>query len=1071
MPDHHHIYRIWPGYVRSQRAFDSWRGFAVADIPSVEPQIPDSLMSRERACSQAHANVLRAFLATKDSHCVVIEDDVTLVNTEWLGYTSFDYFQPFAANRDETPGQDFSILYEQIPFYGAQGYIASRCFAEAYIPLLEAGGIADIVNLEACIGLKAGSFASNGIIHDNCAASLISEERRLVFSRGDANHTFKKPSVKARWKRIPIKPRSVSFCVLCSNQRRDVEQTLIENLRAIKGKDGEIVLVDCYSEDGLIEWVTGQCGDAIRNGQLQVYQLLETTSFSLPAGKNFALRLANKEIVIKLEPDAFIDDLWIAAQMMTSREFLLCDIKERSGWNQIGLWRNDLERLNGYDESFKIANHVPSENDLIKRARRIGLTKMSWQYKRSELLKQKAVITPSIGGKVPWLVVESNDAAISPKLPKANLQGLAVAKFRHNTNANHTTASDCYFTKPSDASKDAPVANPAMRTAEPNPMVNPPNHKWLVYTSAGDWSNVDYWIEGRREFDLWITYYGNEEGRYKKLANFYNSRKGGKFPNLYAAYQQWPDILKRYEAIMVLDDDIVIDATGISRLFQIRENLDLWLLQPAFASGSKLAHKITQSRPDTLLRYVNFVELTCPLFKKQKLDLFMEVYDPKLVGWGIDWWYMHVLGQDARGKIAIVDEITCVNPKNSAKGGRREIDRLQSKYDRIATWEGIEKSHNISTRAIGPIEYGSIPKKSDAPETTSDVCHLYYARHKSWSGPLKLFKDGRFTGGIINPNGRWKHEEDQSKLILKWYHWPHAQLTRTEKGFAGNGHFLEAMAAEFNGFWAQFDPSRSILKDFTSLPISVCSMFSKGKTNAADLAFSGENVHVYHDGHRFHWRYDAKKGVSTWFAGIPFVQHPKAFYIPLFYHYWVQLPRHLPLNRLKKPGISFVVQNTKYGNLAKRRLALAVYLSKWFTIAAPASLRGHFDSSSKATFYEIDDKLEFISQYRFNLCFENSATPTYLTEKLFQSIYAGAVPLYAGDAKAVEWFEPGSFVDCLKLTPEEVAEMVFKLNSDSKADMIEEKREKLCKVPLEVMTERVAKFAKQVGDWARSQIK
>ena len=65
-----------------------------------------------------------------------------------------------------------------LPEYGALACVASRRFAEACIPLLEAGGIADHVDRAAARGLRAGSFASNAVVHDNAAVSTISEERR-----------------------------------------------------------------------------------------------------------------------------------------------------------------------------------------------------------------------------------------------------------------------------------------------------------------------------------------------------------------------------------------------------------------------------------------------------------------------------------------------------------------------------------------------------------------------------------------------------------------------------------------------------------------------------------------------------------------------------------------------------------------------------------------------------------------------------------------------------------------------------------------------------------------------------
>ncbi len=34
------------------------------------------------------------------------------------------------------------------------------------------------------------------------------------------------------------------------------------------------------------------------------------------------------------------------------------------------------------------------------------------------------------------------------------------------------------------------------------------------------------------------------------------------------------------------------------------------------------------------LRYTNFIEMARPLFRQDKLDAFMAVYDPELVGYG-----------------------------------------------------------------------------------------------------------------------------------------------------------------------------------------------------------------------------------------------------------------------------------------------------------------------------------------------------------------------------------------------------------------------------------------------------
>ncbi len=228
--------------------------------------------------------------------------------------------------------------------------------------------------------------------------------------------------------------------------------------------------------------------------------------------------------------------------------------------------------------------------------------------------------------------------------------------------------------------------------------IDSPNYKFLVFTSAGDNAQIYRWIQGPRSFDLWVCYYGDEKNRYKDITDFYISRKGGKFPNLHYVYQHWKNILNHYKGILVIDDDIIIDSASISNLFKILEQYDLWLLQPSFDPIGKISHPITKANPFTFLRYTNFVEVTCPLFRKDKLDAFMEVYDPVLIGWGVDYWFLNVLGPNIKGKVAVIDAISCINPHNLLKGGQREIDLLQETPIRKKIWEQIKEQYNIKVQ-------------------------------------------------------------------------------------------------------------------------------------------------------------------------------------------------------------------------------------------------------------------------------------------------------------------------------------------------------------------------------------
>lgn len=217
------------------------------------------------------------------------------------------------------------------------------------------------------------------------------------------------------------------------------------------------------------------------------------------------------------------------------------------------------------------------------------------------------------------------------------------------------------------------------------------------------------WTAGKRNFDLWITYYGADHGRYSDSCEYYCERKGGKFPNLYAAYKENQELFLSYDAIMVMDDDIMIDSRRLNRLFSLVEKNGLWLAQPAF-EGGKISHEITVRRPGVFMTYTNFVEMNVPIFSRQALERYMAVYDPRLVGWGNDWWFLDVLGADLEGKVAVIDSIKCVNPFDSVKAdGKREIDTLQRTEERIRIWQEIKSEHGITSEERGQHEYRRIP--------------------------------------------------------------------------------------------------------------------------------------------------------------------------------------------------------------------------------------------------------------------------------------------------------------------------------------------------------------------------
>jgi predicted SAM-dependent methyltransferase len=153
-----------------------------------------------------------------------------------------------------------------------------------------------------------------------------------------------------------------------------------------------------------------------------------------------------------------------------------------------------------------------------------------------------------------------------------------------------------------------------------------------------------------------------------------------------------------------------------------------------------------------------------------------------------------------------------------------------------------------------------------------------------------------------------------------------------------------------------------------------------------------------------------------------------------------------------------------------RRLEVARQLSRWFPIAVSDALKGAFDAKSKAVCWEVPSsvrgKYEFLSRFTFNLCFENSISPGYLTEKLFDSVYSGCVPLYEGDPGFAEWFDDSGVINCSGLDAEEIADRIRQAERDGLQDRIDNERDGLLRVGFAEMMHRIESFAAEIGGWA-----
>ncbi len=216
------------------------------------------------------------------------------------------------------------------------------------------------------------------------------------------------------------------------------------------------------------------------------------------------------------------------------------------------------------------------------------------------------------------------------------------------------------------------------------------NKKYLVFTSAGNNTNFDnLWTGDNKEYDLWVVYYGDDDSKYERYKNKVDKiwkRKGSKFQNFLYIYNNYYNDLMSYDRFYIVDDDIIMDTKAINDLFKISEKYDLWICQPAFLPESKISHPLTLVQPGNILRYTNFVEVNTPVFSKIALIKFMKYMHESLIGWGIDYLYIWANGMDVQDKYAVIDSITCINPHDNVKQGKRELNNIKNVNERAYIW-------------------------------------------------------------------------------------------------------------------------------------------------------------------------------------------------------------------------------------------------------------------------------------------------------------------------------------------------------------------------------------------------
>jgi hypothetical protein len=80
-----------------------------------------------------------------------------------------------------------------------------------------------------------------------------------------------------------------------------------------------------------------------------------------------------------------------------------------------------------------------------------------------------------------------------------------------------------------------------------------------------------------------------------------------------------------------------------------------------------------------------------------------------------------------------------------------------------------------------------------------------------------------------------------------------------------------------------------------------------------------------------------------------------------------------------------------------------------------------------------EDKLRVLGESRFALCLENTAFPGHITEKIFDALFAGAIPIYLGAPDVKDWIPASCFIDLRKFDSLDTLDFYIRNISESDA--------------------------------------
>lgn len=225
----------------------------------------------------------------------------------------------------------------------------------------------------------------------------------------------------------------------------------------------------------------------------------------------------------------------------------------------------------------------------------------------------------------------------------------------------------------------------------------------LVIVRAGDNSVHPGWLTGEtRNFDIFVSYFGNQPGRYANHAEYHEDRKGMKWPVLGELLRAHPALIERYDYFWLPDDDLVAETATLNRMFDFAAAYRLALAQPALTRNSYYTWPLLLQDARYHLRYTRFIEVMAPVFDRAALRVCLPTFGESASGWGLDSLWPRLLADRDEPAIAIIDA-TPVYHARPVGGG--ELYRHAGMSGAQRDKQALLEQHGLDSRVLVDARY------------------------------------------------------------------------------------------------------------------------------------------------------------------------------------------------------------------------------------------------------------------------------------------------------------------------------------------------------------------------------